>query len=137
MKNIIILISLVFCLVSNSFGSSCAEMHAKFASVIQPQKVKICRIAGLEKGRSDILGMYFKMGTVDALLVYGSNYPVMLYIDNDYPVKHTTCIENNDYRAIQTFMSGDQIAAKMMSMKTCEAGYVSKHERGYSKIKSK
>lgn len=127
MKNIIILVSFVLCMVANAFAN-CAEMHKQFASIIQTQKVVICRVAGLEKGRTDIMGMYFKMGSSDALLVYGINYDTMLYIDNDYPVHNTICIQNENYRAVKSIMSGDQIAAKLMSMKQCEPGYHEKYD---------
>lgn len=133
MKNIIILISFVLCLISNSFGS-CEAMHAEFVNVIKPQKVTICRVAGLEPGRTDILGMYFYMGPVKALLVYGTNYDTMLYVDQDYPVTHTKCIVNDQYREIHSYMSSEQIASKLMSMKQCEAGYHGSHEVGYTTL---
>lgn len=133
MKNLVILITLVFCLISNSFGS-CAEMHAKLASVIPTQKVTICRISGMESEGPNLLGMYFKMGSVDALLVYGVDYEAMLYIDGDYPVSHTKCIINDEYRAIHPFMTSDQIAYKLMAQKKCEANYAQSHERGYTRI---
>lgn len=104
-------------------NEACDEMRAQFRSVIADQSVVQCRVNGVEKGRTDIMGMFFTMKssteTEDAVLLYGSNYDTMLYLMKDPFVKNVECIQNSQFRAIKRNMTSEQIINKLMDFKNC------------------
>lgn len=106
----------------------CEKMHREFMLHIPNQITTTCRVSGIEDGRTDILGFFFKFSDdTQAVFVYGEDYPVMLYVDKDDPVKNAKCIENENFRAIQSPMTSEQIAAKLLSYKNCEPEYSERH----------
>ncbi len=109
------------------FAGECERMYQRLVDAIQGQTVTICRVANVEKNRTDVIGMFFNMHGQDVVLLYGVSYDTMLYPMNDSFVKNATCMQDKRFRTIKREMSDEEIAEKLMSFKDCEEDYYRKH----------
>lgn len=127
MKRIALLIlSLTLSLFAHD--GHCESMFQNLTKVIPAQKVKICRVTGIDEDRNDISGMFFdfdiKGRRYPAVFVYGTDFVEMLYAaPSDVYATTARCIESKYFRAIYTHMTSEQIVAKMLSYKSCEEGF--------------
>lgn len=109
-------------------GGHCENMFQNLTKIIPAQKVKICRVTGIDEERNDISGMFFYMEIkgrrYPAVFVYGTDFVEMLYAaPTDTYATTAKCIESKYFRAIYTHMTSEQIVAKMLSYKSCEEGF--------------
>lgn len=106
----------------------CEQLHQQLVANVENQITTVCRVSGIEEGRTDILGFFYKYkdGT-PAILLYGADYPVMLYVATDEYVKNAKCIEDDNFRSIRSMMTAEQIAVKLLSHKNCEEQYSINH----------
>ena len=82
MKRIALLI-LALTVASFAQGGHCESMFQNLTKLIPDQKVKICRVTGIDEERNDISGMFFYMEIkgrrYPAVFVYGTDFVEMLY----------------------------------------------------------
>lgn len=123
MKKLIIFTALF---IGNIFAGECEYLYREFVKRIPGQDIKICRIN--VDGRTDVIGMYFTMSKQKTVLLYGSNYDAMMYSTDDPYVANAHCIENGQYRSLTRYMTGSEIAEKLLSFKKCEEEYNIKHD---------
>lgn len=123
MKKLLILISLLTGIV---FAGECERLYREFVKRVPGQDVTICRVN--VEGRTDVVGMYFKMNKKQTVLLYGSNYDTMMYAGDDPYVANAHCIKNGQYRILTRYMTGSQIAEKLLRFKSCEDEFVIKHD---------
>lgn len=107
------------------FANECERLYQAFVSHIPGQNVTICRVN--VEGRTDVIGMYFTMNKRQTVLLYGRNYDTMMYAADDPYVVDAQCINDSQYRIIARYMTGSQIAEKLLSFKNCEEEYKIKH----------
>lgn len=135
MKTLILILSLAIF----GFASDCATLYNKMIKTLpEKQKTTICRVTGIGETREDIMGFFFNFEVggkkYPAVLVYGTDYPEMLYSGDDDIVKNASCIENNGYRKVNTNMTARQVLNKLFSFKTCEDGFSTNHVEQVGKI---
>lgn len=123
MKKLLILISILTGIV---FAGECERLYREFVKRVPGQDVTICRVN--VEGRTDVVGMYFKMNKQQTVLLYGSNYDTMMYAGDDPYVANAHCIKNGQYRILTRYMTGSQIAEKLLRFKDCEDEFVIKHD---------
>lgn len=130
MKKIILILLIA---VASTFADDCQRLYNWFVSATYTQQTTICRVSGVEPGRTDILGFFFKiidntdLQAKPAVLIYGDYYDTMLYYDQDPMVSTAKCITTGGYRTITAEMTPEQIAAKLLSMKQCNANFTKTH----------
>lgn len=128
---------LTLILAISAFSADCGRLYNKMLKTLPAKQVTtICRVTGINEDRDDIMGFFFHFEldgkNYPAVLIYGTDYPEMLYSGNDWMRTHATCITTNGYRAIKTTMSAEQILDKLFSFKTCDDGF--KTEETYDKL---
>lgn len=115
------LFTIIAIFVSSVFAGECERLYQAFVSHIPGQNVTICRVN--VEGRTDVIGMYFVMNKHETVLLYGRNYDTMMYSSDDSYVANAQCISNDEYRVLTRYMTGSEIAEKLLSFKNCEAEY--------------
>ena len=108
--------------------ADCEQLHQQLVANVDNQITTICRVSGVEEGRTDILGFFYKYtdGT-PAIFLYGPNFPVMLYTATNEYVKNVKCIDDGHFRIVRSMMTAEQIATKLLSHKKCEDQYSLNH----------
>ena len=78
-------------------------------------------------GRTDVIAMRFTMARRETVLLYGRDYSVALYSADDSYLAGAQCI-NGRYRIVSRYMTGSEIAEKLLRFKNCEAEYRMKRD---------
>lgn len=120
------LFTIIIVFANIAFANECERLYQAFVSHIPGQNVTVCRVN--VEGRTDVIGMYFTMSKRQTVLLYGRNYDTMMYSADDPYVANAQCINDNQYRIISRYMTGSEIAEKLLRFKKCEVEYRTKHD---------
>lgn len=127
MKTIIFI--LIFAIAG--MAETCQDLYDRMFKTLKTQKTTICRVTNIGEDREDILGFFFEFtaGTekIPAVMIYGNDYPEMVYVAEDWVVQNAKCIENDQFRSIKTIMTPEQILNKLFSFKKCEENFKFRH----------
>lgn len=107
------------------FAGECEKLYNAFVLRIPGQNDTICRVN--VEGRTDVIGMYFTMGKRQTVLLYGNKYDTMMYSGDDPYVVNARRINDAKYRILNRYMTGSEIAEKLLSFKNCEDEFKIKH----------
>jgi len=133
MKTLFLTLVLAIC----AFSADCGKLYNKMIKTLpEYQTTTICRVTGINETRDDIMGFFFHFEldgkAYPAVLIYGTDYPEMLYSGNDWMMQHAKCITTNGYRAVKTNMTAGQVLNKLFSFKDCKDDI--KEEPSYDKL---
>lgn len=103
-------------------ANECERLYLAFLEEIPDQNVTICRVN--IDGRTDVIGMYFYKQHQKKVLFYGENYDVKLFSATDSYAARVKCIENGQYKKFTQFMTGEEIAKKLLSFKNCNTEHL-------------